>query len=118
MNLQPVGGQDLAAMQHDRRREGHALRQQRIFGQGIRKIVHVALETVERGPDIGAVDVAASLRRIPGDPRRAGEPGEDAVAHGVALCGNALLALNFLRLFFTKPATATVGRAAMEASAS
>jgi cytochrome c oxidase cbb3-type subunit 1 len=42
-----------------------------------------------------------------------------AVAQGVALCGNALLALNFLRLFFTKPATDPVGRpAAMEASAS
>jgi cytochrome c oxidase cbb3-type subunit 1 len=41
-----------------------------------------------------------------------------AVAQGVALCGNALLALNFLRLFFTKSATDTVGRAAMEASAS
>lgn len=41
-----------------------------------------------------------------------------AVAQGVALCGNALLALNFLRLFFTKPATDSVGRAVMEASAS
>ncbi len=41
-----------------------------------------------------------------------------AVAQGVALCGNALLALNFLRLFLTKPATAPVGRTAMEASAS
>ena len=41
-----------------------------------------------------------------------------AVAQGVALCGNALLALNFLRLFFTKPAADSVGRAVMEASAS
>ena len=42
-----------------------------------------------------------------------------AVAQGVALCGNGLLALNFLRLFLIKPATDPVGRSAtMEASAS
>lgn len=41
-----------------------------------------------------------------------------AVAQGVALCGNVLLALNFLRLFFTKPVADSVGRTAMEASAS
>ena len=41
-----------------------------------------------------------------------------AVAQGVALCGNLLLALNFLRLFCTKSAVDPVGRTALEASAS
>ena len=42
-----------------------------------------------------------------------------AVAHGVALIGNLLLAVHFFRLFFTKPAPVAFGQsAALEASAS
>jgi hypothetical protein len=42
-----------------------------------------------------------------------------AVAHGVALIGNLLLTVHFLRLFFSKPAPVAFGQsAALEASAS
>jgi len=42
-------------MQHHRRGERCALGQERTVGQGIGEVVHVPLEVVERGPDIGAI---------------------------------------------------------------